>query len=676
MDRKELTDLLVTSSECCNQSRFIPWWEVDHENCIYRYNMLEDKIIQEAESCLAECGKEELLAPVGKVGLTLFHLLVWHNFYGVVEKVLCDGRVEGEDVDVTDHKGYGLTPFLLACERGNLAMVRLLLDHGAKDFLCDERGMNAYHFLAYPRFPDETLIIDFTCLENSVEQRGEIARLLTCDINKKNQAGLTPLEHLLSTDYSSSYTWPLTEVFLEKGALTNYVDEDGNTLLMMARRNGHKTAALQLMERCPEMVNMANKRGVTPISHAVDFCDRAMYLALIDHGAAPDPNMDLFPLSQITSNIFCDVGQDNKDALSIALYMTKKLIQHIDPDDDDELGEVMEILHNALVVDGKAHVLDVCKEEGIDFTMPLHYTGEAFCLRDKCLHFSYGTGIIRKMLELGVDMNKAVIRGRTPAHILAAQHKIRDSKEESFYDEAAKIFSKESMEQLDNSGEAAVHLAAENGHTGMLKIMIEKGVDINLTKDEPGEAGVTPLHLACVYGHVDVAKLLMDAGADDTMKNINGETPAHCVFRKNYGESLKTEQKAELLKALKHLDVPGEDGQTPLMLLRHMDTELLPLFLDRGVNVNHVDNQGRTAVMLCGDKDIIKELLRAGADINVADNEGNTALHYVLKSGAVGEARYLIRKGAEYNRPNNQGETAIQIAVEKGFETVLELMSE
>lgn len=53
-----------------------------------------------------------------------------------------------------------------------------------------------------------------------------------------------------------------------------------------------------------------------------------------------------------------------------------------------------------------------------------------------------------------------------------------------------------------------------------------------------------------------------------------------------------------------------------------------------------------------------------------------TVLHYALKSGAVGEARYLIKKGVEYKRPNNQGEIAIQIAVEKGIEAVLELMSE
>lgn len=677
MDVKELTELLVESSEKFNQARFIPWWEGNHKDAIYRYDVLEEKTIKEAEECLAECGKEALLSPVGGAGLSLFHLLVWHNFYGAVEKMLSDGRIEGEEINLPDGKGHGLTPFLLACVRGNLAMVRLLLEHGASDAQWDERGMNAYHFLAYPRFENDLLTIDFKCLENSVEQRGKIARLLTCDINRKNNAGLTPLEQLLSTQYSSGYTWPLTEIFLEKGADTGYVDEDGNTLLMMARKNNHVTAAMKLMKQCPEMVNAADGQGMTPIVHAAEYRNQAMYIALKDHGASPAPQMDLFPLEQITSNCFGNVSSDNKDSLSLALYMTGKLIKQLDPDDEDELGEITGILHNALVSDPEAHVLDACREAGIDFTASLHYHGEILCLRDECLRIGRGMGIIRKLAELGVDLERAVVGGRTPANILADLEWSRDSGEEADYAGAAKLFSRESMEQTDNQGRAAIHNAAENGHQEMLRVMIEKGVDVNLTTDEPGEAGMSPLHLACINGHADVVKLLMDAGADDTMKTLKGDTPAHlALMEKGYGRKLETEQRAGVLKGLKHLDLPDEHGRTPFMLLKGQTRELLPLFLESGVDVNHPDNEGMTMLMLHTVKDVAKELIRAGADVNMADNEGNTALHYALKNCNAEGARYLIRKGADYNRPNNEGETPVQIAVEKGMDTVLELMTD
>ena len=676
MDVKELTDLLVASSEDFYQMKFIPWWEEDYEKHTYKYKVMEKETMQDAQACLAECGKEELLTPAGKYGLTLFHLAVWHNFYDAVEEMLCDGRIEGAEVDVTDHKGHGLTPFLLACVRGNLAMVKLLLAHGADDSRCDDRGMNAYHFLVYPRLEELEYFSD--ALERSVEQRGEIARLLTCDINLKNAKGLTPLEHMLSTGHCDEYTWPLAEIFLEKGAATDYVDEDGNTLLMLARRNGHDTAALQLMKHCPELLNVANKKGVNPILHAIDFRDRAMYLALLDHGAepVPDNDMEMFPLSQITHNALADVHSDNRDSLSLGLYMAEKMIRQADPDDDDDLGEVAQILHSALRLDEKTQVLDICKDAGLDFTMPIYYHGDVTCLRDECLSTGCAENAIKKLMDFGVDMERAVVEGRTPVNILASS-RWHDEENEAFFTEMAKIFSKESMEQTNNRGEAAVHLAAENGHIGMLKVMIEKGVDVNLTEDAPAEAGITPLHIACIEGHADVVKLLMDAGADDTMKNLNGETPAHfAVMKKKIGQELDTKQRAALLKELKSLDIPREDGKTPLMLLGYRNTELLPIFLDKGIDVNRRDNNGRTVLMYHTDKDVVKVLLQAGADINAADNAGNTPLHHALMHGSQGEARYLIRKGADYNRPNNKGETPAQLAVEKGCETVLELMTD
>lgn len=677
MNLKELTDLLATSSERPNQAKFIPWWEEDYENFTYRYDILPKETVEDAEACLAACSRDELLAPAGSCGLTLLHLLVWHNFRTAVGQMLQDGRIGREEINCPDQKGHGLTPFLLACLRGNLAMARLLLSHGADPRARDKRDMNALHFLAYPRF--EGLSHDFTCLERSVGQRPEIARLLPCDVNQTDNDGHTPLTRLLSTEYSSGYTWPLAEIFLEKGAATGYTDENGNTLLLMALRNGHKTAALALMEHCPQMVHTKSKQGLTPIAHAASFRDQAMYVALSDHGAVPgdEDTLDLFPLSQITSNAFADIREDNRDALSLVLYLTRKMLCQLDPDDDDEFGEITDILHNALVADQDAHVLDLCKEAGFDFTEPVYYHGEALCLRDKCLVPGYGIGVLQKLSQLGIDLDEAVIKGRTPANLIARRPASRDSRMETYFEQAAAFFSRESMEQLDSLGEAAVHLAAREGHTGMLKAMIEKGVDINLEKDAPAPAGTTPLHEACAYGHADAVRLLIAAGADDTRKNADGETPAHiALMHKKPGAPLDKEQRARLLRELTHIDIARNDGRTPLMLSGANDDGLISLFLERGADVNHTDNHGMTPMMLHPHKDAVKLLLKAGADPSLADNRGNTALHHALKEYSEDTARLLIKKGADYNRPNNDGETPAQIAIERGYDGVLALMTD
>ena len=174
-----------------------------------------------------------------------------------------------------------------------------------------------------------------------------------------------------------------------------------------------------------------------------------------------------------------------------------------------------------------------------------------------------------------------------------------------------------------------------------------------------------------------MVELLLEAGADDTLQTYKGESPAHYVLLgSKHGGVQDMESRIQILNRLEHLDIPDEEGITPLLLVSYDTRELLPLLINRGVDVNHGDLRGVTALMRNTDKELAKELLKAGADVNRTDIQGDTALHYALRAGAEGDARYLIRKGADYNRPNNQGETPAQIAVEEGFDTVLELMTD
>lgn len=683
MDIKELIKTLgssIGSSRC----KYVPWWDADPEDDRFRYSMFTEQEIQDAEACLADCPGETMGDVSGVWGLSLFHLLVWHNLYNAVKKVLEDAAV---DVSIADGRGKGMTPLLFACCRGNLAMVKLLLEHGADPAQCDAAGRNGFHYLANPYI--ENLQNSYECQQYSLGQRESIARLLGDGINVRDGSGLTPLALMLQGQ-NTSCSWALTGVFLEKGAETDYVDEKGNTLLLTAIRNGHMTAALKLAG-CGDMVNAANADGVTPMQAAERMYNEGLCMALKDSGAQEDCaacRMDMANLSRITGNAFAGVSEDNRDRISIAHYLLKKLISRMDTDDDDDMGCLARVMHNALMNDETCQTLDICREADIDFVEPIHSGSSVFCLRDKCLDSNYGVKVIKKFMEYGVDMDEAVIKGKTPAAIVASgtpKNRMFDRKKDDYFERAAAFFSKESMEQLDNSGVAAVHWAAVNGHLEMLRVMIEKGVDVNLTEDEPAEAGNTPLHLACIYGRGEIVRLLEDSGADSALQNVNGELPAHhAVMKKKFGGDLKSAERASVLKELKHLDGARSDGKTPLMLLQYLDLnttrELLPVFLEKGVDVNAADNDGNTALILntkeqCY-KEVIKELVRAGADVNLADNAGNTALYYALKYGSQEAARFLIKKGADYNHANNKGESPVQLAVEKGYDTVLELMTD
>lgn len=681
MDIKELTDLLVKSSESVRH-KYIPWWEDDFANCIYRFDIFKEEEVQAIEACISESGMDLLFEPTGSVGLNLFTLLVWHNLYDTVKRLL-EG---GAEVNCTDGKGKGITPLMLACCCGNLKMAELLLSHGAKADVCDTAGRNCYHYLAYPRI--EGLSNPHAAMEHNVEQRATIAHLLGEGINQKDNTGMAPFVLMLHSNYVNC-SWALTEVFLEKGAETDYIDENGNTLLMTAISNRHMTAAFRLAENS-SLVNQANVDGKTPLGLAMYYRNVALCMVLKEHGAEGDCDdiikLDLNNFSRITSNAFALPANDI-DKITPALYLTKRLLGQIDTDDDDEFYCILNILHNALNNDESCKVLDLCSEAGIDFTMPIHRSGGVKCLRDACIGGNYGIKVIQKLLALGVDINEAVIQGRTPANIVASLQKrtmLVAGQKDDYCEKAAEYFSRESMEQVDNQGTTALHWAARNDHAEMLKVMIEKGADIHITEDEPAEAGNTPLHTACICGSAEAARQLIAAGADDTLQNMKGETPAHLAVMKNkYGRDLLTsDERKMLLKELTHLDIPRNDGSTPLMLLQYLDLnttrELLPLFLDKNVDVNQTDNRGNTALILNTQnqcyKEVVKELVKAGADVNIADHNGNTALHHTLKYGSQDVARYLIKKGADYNCSNNQGITPMQIAVEKGYDTVLELM--
>ena len=64
-------------------------------------------------------------------------------------------------------------------------------------------------------------------------------------------------------------------------------------------------------------------------------------------------------------------------------------------------------------------------------------------------------------------------------------------------------------------------LAAENGHEAVVKLLVEKGADLE-SKDRDGQ---TPLSLAAMNGHEAVVKLLVEKGAD--LESKDGITVGH-----------------------------------------------------------------------------------------------------------------------------------------------------
>ncbi len=73
---------------------------------------------------------------------------------------------------------------------------------------------------------------------------------------------------------------------------------------------------------------------------------------------------------------------------------------------------------------------------------------------------------------------------------------------------------------------------------------------------------------------------------------------------------------------------------------------------------------------------MLRAFFEAGADFNAVNAEGNNVLHYALEDYNERAANYLIKKGTDYNRANLDGVTPAQIAAERGYDLLLQLMTD
>ena len=80
-----------------------------------------------------------------------------------------------------------------------------------------------------------------------------------------------------------------------------------------------------------------------------------------------------------------------------------------------------------------------------------------------------------------------------------------------------------------------IHTAAQNGHTRIVKLLLQSGCDVDL-KDGIGS---TPLHVSAAKGHAEVVRLLVNHGSDMNAMNNLGWTPIHLATRDGHTDCVE-----------------------------------------------------------------------------------------------------------------------------------------
>lgn len=258
------------------------------------------------------------------------------------------------------------------------------------------------------------------------------------------------------------------------------------------------------------------------------------------------------------------------------------------------------------------------------------------------------------------------------------------------------------VDQFRKNGANALMYAIHNGDLNIIKLLIDKGADVNII-DSQGDMPIfiavfdnldvvkllvenganinvkdrrnnTPLISACFHTNLDIVKYLIDKGADINAVNNDGDNALSKVSYRQLYTNDNDNDKAEIAKILilNGIDINhiNKSGNTPLFVsLRYRNYPVFKVLIENGANIFTKNNDKKSSIMMAIDydnnMDIIHYLINNGVDINAKDKFKNTVLVYAIGSNNYELVELLILKGANVNIYNIFGKTPLSIAYEK-----------
>ena len=232
--------------------------------------------------------------------------------------------------------------------------------------------------------------------------------------------------------------------------------------------------------------------------------------------------------------------------------------------------------------------------------------------------------------------------------------------------------------------------AIRSGDRQAVEKLIAADPEIVNAKDA---AGSTALHHAAGFGTLETVKLLLDKGSEVNAKNRRSSTPLHWAIHDearvrlllSHGAAIdakQVEDRTPLYQAavlanghavLRLLLEKGGDpslatlvGRTPLMAAAGRgDTEAMLLLIGKGADVNRKNGAGGTALMAAasnGNPRAVQLLLEKGADVSVRSKRDETALGNAATAGVEETFKLLLDRGADVNIRNIRGYSPLMLA--------------
>jgi ankyrin repeat protein len=220
----------------------------------------------------------------------------------------------------------------------------------------------------------------------------------------------------------------------------------------------------------------------------------------------------------------------------------------------------------------------------------------------------------------------------------------------------------------------ALHWAAYKGHVPVVEFLCRKGAKMDIRESDKGH---TPLHDAAWRGHLGVVQAMLKHGAPVGVRNNRGERPLDVALRYRQMEVAKLIQK--------HAQAGGGAGGGPsggpsgggggpsgggdaltpdqarirlFGAVKSGDAAMVRKILGQFPQLVKARGKNRYTPLIWaarqGHMPIVDFLINKGADINAVNKWNNTALHWAAYNGRTAVIILLAKKGARLDIAENE----------------------
>jgi ankyrin repeat protein len=557
-----------------------------------------------------------------KKGETALHVAVAAESLSVVES-LVKARSNSASLDITD--SAGLTPLLLAARQGSAAIFEVLVRNDADINRTDSKRSTALHWASKRRHqaiaeallqrgadPDAADNSDLKPIHHAAKG-GDIAMLRTlldggADIESKTPRdktplliaveegnrdsveflisrgantdmsdwiGVTPVEHAIGAknveifkillDSASGEgsgdsdlldrllhkavlgTNPeIVKLLLDKGADKNSKDGDGDSVIVNAMY-GHSVQVAKILIEAGADINTTTSRW-TPLQFTIFRNQTDLLRLLVDNGADIESSHGILGTPLHTASAFANLE-------AVGLLLKKGVnVNAIGGDHESPLYSAVSHWQQS-----SFEVIGLLMSRGAN---PRHRGGRwgnalnAAVVLDSPL----ASEATECLFKYGVSLQESDDQGRTALHIAAVVGNLDLLKD--FLEREP-----DGLTRKDKQGRTILHHAAARGRQDVVSYIL--GMKDTATCHDPDDDGWTPLHWACRGENEEVVRLLLEKGANRFRVSKNHWTANHVAIFHGQSDLLSRSQqpRQEKEKAGEQDESGREDGVEESMLL-------------------------------------------------------------------------------------------------------------